>query len=143
MKIFKTLGCAVLSLLLVAQVQAANISQDKLQKLLKDDNKPLLIDVRSAQEFANGHIPGAINIPHKSIKNQMALLEMAKGKQIVLYCHSGTRANFAKKVLKKNGFSKLDHLAGDYRAWSKKGLPVEKTEDAGKTGKKLSNPCAL
>ena len=105
------------------------------------ENKPLLIDVRTEGEYASGHVPGAINIPHKELEQHLAELSSVKNSQIVLYCRSGTRAGFAKKVLAKNGFTKLDHLTGDYIAWNKKGLPLVKSEV--KKAKKVSNPCAL
>ena len=143
MKTIKLVFGVVMGLLMALNVQAKNISQNKLQELLKSDNKPLLIDVRTPSEFANGHIEGAINMPHKMLKGQLALLSDAKYKKIVLYCHSGTRANYAKKLLKKSGFKQLDHLAGDYKAWKKKGLPLVKTENADKGSKTPSNPCAI
>jgi phage shock protein E len=143
MKTIKVVLGVVIGLLMALNVQAKNISQKKLQELLKSDDRPLLIDVRTPSEYANGHIEGAINMPHKQLKGQLALLTDAKNKQIVLYCHSGTRANYAKKVLKKNGFKQLDHLAGDYKAWKKKGLPLIKMENASKSTKTPSNPCAI
>ncbi|PCH93689.1 MAG: sulfurtransferase [Gammaproteobacteria bacterium] len=108
---------------------------------MKNEHQPLLIDVRTEGEYADGHLPGAINIPHKELEQRLAELPTAKNNHIVLYCRSGTRAGIAKKILAKNGFTKLDHLSGDYIAWSKKGLPLVKSK--AKKGKKISNPCAL
>jgi rhodanese-related sulfurtransferase len=122
-------------------VSAKNISQGELQALMKNEVKPLLIDVRTEKEYADGHVPGAINIPHKELESRLAELSGAKQSQVVLYCRSGTRAGFAKKVLEKNGFTQLDHLSGDYIAWNKKGLPLVKGDNS--SSKKISNPCAL
>ncbi|MFT4924835.1 MAG: phage shock protein E [Phenylobacterium sp.] len=139
------LSTAVLSVLLMLSINAnaKNISQEALQKLLKSDHKPLVVDVRTEGEYAKGHIPGAINIPHKKLKKRLAELKDVKNKQVILYCHSGTRANIAKKILSKSGFSQLDHLSGDFKAWSKKGLPLEKADkkDFNLDKRKVANPC--
>jgi len=141
MKISKKVVLALLTLLTAINLSAKNISQDELQALMKSEDKPLLIDVRTEGEYASGHVPGAMNIPHKKLEQRLAELSGVKNSQIILYCRSGTRAGFAKKILAKNGFTKLDHLTGDYIAWNKKGLPLVKSKV--KKTKKVSNPCAL
>lgn len=141
MNISKKIALALLMLITSVNLQAKNISQHELQTLMESEGKPLLIDVRTEGEYADGHLPGAINIPHKELEQRLAQLLGAKDSQIVLYCRSGTRAGIAKKILAKNGFTKLDHLSGDYIAWNKKGLPLVKTEM--KKGNKVKNPCAL
>jgi len=141
MNISKKITLALLTLLTAVNLNAKNISQDELQTLMKSENKPLLIDVRTEGEYASGHVPNAINIPHKDLEQRLAELSGVKSSQVVLYCRSGTRAGIAKNILAKNGFTKLDHLSGDYIAWNKKGLPLVKTE--AKKGKKVNNPCAL
>jgi len=141
MRISKKITFVLLTLLATANLSAKNISQDELQTLMKSEDKPLLIDVRTEGEYASGHVPGAINIPHKELEQRLAELSGVKNSQVVLYCRSGTRAGFAKKILAKNGFTNLDHLSGDYIAWNKKGLPLVKSEV--KKTKKVSNPCAL
>jgi len=141
MNISKKLAIGLLTLLAAVNLNAKNISQDELQALMKGEDKPVLIDVRTEGEFAGGHVPGAINIPHKELEQRLAELSGVKNSQVVLYCRSGTRAGIAKKILASNGFTKLDHLSGDYIAWNKKGLPLVK--GSSKKGKKVSNPCAL
>lgn len=128
MKISKKISIALLTLLTAVNLNAKNISQDELQTLMKSENKPLLIDVRTESEYANGHIPGAINISHKELEQRLTELSDVKDSQVILYCRSGTRAGFAKEILTKNGFTKLDHLSGDYIAWNKKDLPLVKSD---------------
>tara|TARA_B110000467_G_C17952472_1_gene280704 strand:- start:10 stop:441 length:432 start_codon:yes stop_codon:yes gene_type:complete len=143
MKNSKKVMLTLITLLTVVNVSvnAKNISQDELQALMVNEVKPLLIDVRTEKEYADGHVPGAINIPHKELEQRLAELSGVKNSQVILYCRSGTRAGIAKKILEKNGFEQLDHLTGDYIAWNKKGLPLVKSEKS--EGKKVSNPCAL
>ena len=65
----------------------------------------LLIDVRTAGEFSEGHIEGAINIPHNAIANMIDQHEADKSKAIVVYCHSGARSSSAKRALGKAGYT--------------------------------------
>ena len=103
---------------------ANDISQDKLLKMMKSDSKPLLIDVRSINEYQEGHIKGAINIPHGNIGKQISTLGLNKTQQIVLYCRSGYRAGKAAKVLKQQGFTQLSHLDGDFLQWQENQRPI-------------------
>lgn len=86
----------------------------------------LLIDVRSPEEYASGHIPGAINIPHKSIVNYLSELQEHKDKPIILYCRSGRRARLAMRVLQEHDFTDVMHLEGDILGWNEAGYAVEK-----------------
>ena len=86
----------------------------------------LILDVRTPKEFADGHVPGAMNISHDQLASRLSELEDDKDRPIVLYCRSGKRAGMAAEVLKKAGFRKLYHLEGDMLGWHAKGLPMEK-----------------
>ena len=72
----------------------------------------LVVDVRSADEFATGHLDGALNIPHDSIAKRAAELGTDKERQVVLYCKSGRRAGLAQQTLASLGFSKLQNAGG-------------------------------
>ena len=85
----------------------------------------LLIDVRSPEEYASGHIPGAINMPHKSIDEYISDLQEHKDKPIILYCRSGRRAKLAMKVLQEQDFTDVMHLEGDILGWNEAGYPIE------------------
>ncbi len=65
----------------------------------------LLIDVRSATEFASGNAPGTLNIPLQELGSRLA--EIPKSTPVVLCCASGTRSGMAKLVLKKNGYQQV------------------------------------
>lgn len=90
------------------------------------NNDWLLIDVRSPQEFAEGHIPGAVNMPHDSINDYINDLEGHKDKPIIIYCRSGRRAQLAMKVLQDMDFSEVMHLEGDMLGWSAAGLTIDR-----------------
>lgn len=72
----------------------------------------LLVDVRTAEEFAAGHLNQALNIPHKQIAQRVAELGADKSREIVLYCRSGHRSGVALETLKKMGFTHLTNAGG-------------------------------
>lgn len=92
------------------------------------DRSLVVLDVRTPEEFAAGHVPGAINIPHTELAARVAELEGSRDSDIVVYCRSGARAATALGVLEKSGFKRLFHLQGDYTRWSEEKRPVVTTE---------------
>ncbi len=100
------------------------ITQDALlERESRHDDSLVVIDVRTAEEFAKGHVPGAINIPHDQIASRLA--DVPKDKDVVLYCHSGRRAGLAATVLQDHGYTRLSHLEGDMIAWQQNGRPLQ------------------
>ena len=79
----------------------------------------LLIDVRSPEEFATGHLDGAINIPHEQIAEQIARFTQDKNAEIQLYCRSGRRSGAALETLQGMGYKNLSNL-GAYDDLKKK-----------------------
>jgi rhodanese-related sulfurtransferase len=74
-----------------------------------------LVDVRTPQEFAAGHIPGAVNIPVQELERRMSELE-PKDEPIVVYCQSGSRSSYAARMLGNAGYSSV-HDLGPMRRW--------------------------
>lgn len=96
-----------------------NIEPQALAARLESaDPELLVVDVRSAAEFAEGHVPGAVNIPHDVIGQRIAELGPADARDVVVYCRSGRRSALALETLKGAGFSRLFQLKGDYLRWS-------------------------
>lgn len=104
---------------------AADISNSALLDKIKTGSAPLILDVRSRQEFASSHVPGAMNIPHTEVKSRLAELGSDKTREIVVYCESGMRAGKAESVLASAGFNNLLHLDGDMAGWRRAQLPAE------------------
>ena len=68
----------------------------------------LIIDVREPQEFAAGHVAGAINLPPNKLMGSLDELDDApKNTEIILYCRSGARSNVAIQILRGRGFTNL------------------------------------
>jgi rhodanese-related sulfurtransferase len=107
-----------------AALAVAPITQEEVLARLGSGQDTVVLDVRTAQEFAAGHVPGAINIPHDQVEARIGELEHARDREIVVYCRTGRRSDLALQILAARGFSKLLHLEGDYLAWQAAGRPV-------------------
>ena len=86
---------------------------------------PVVIDVRSAAEFATGHIPGAVNIPYDVVAERIGEVEAPNG--VALYCMVGPRARLGEAALLASGYDSVLHIKGGLAAWKASGLPVEGT----------------
>lgn len=95
------------------------------EQYLKNKTNYQVLDVRSPSEYAEGHIEGAINIPHHAIIDELDKLKSIN-KTIVVYCRSGRRADKAAAMMRKNGIKGFVHLDGDMLGWKAKQLPVVK-----------------
>jgi len=96
--------------------------EELLERQSKHAGHLYVLDVRSPEEFREGHVPGAVNVPYDQIAARIA--EVPKDKDVVLYCRSGRRAGIAADVLAANGYTRLSHLEGDMQAWIAQGRPV-------------------
>lgn len=68
----------------------------------------VVIDVREPEEYAGGHVKGAINIPPERLMNGATeLSDMPKDAQLIVYCRTGSRASVAKNILQQLGFSNI------------------------------------
>ena len=86
----------------------------------------LVFDLRTAEEYAKGHILGAKNIPLGELERRRGELEKYKAKPVIMYCGGGDRAGGGVALLRRNGFGSVHSLAGGYAAWQAAGLPVQK-----------------
>ena len=124
-KIFILLLALAFQFTLGGPAAAGEISQRELMQRLDMNEAPLIVDVRRADEFAAGHVPGARNIPHTEITARLGELHGGKDKEVVVYCESGRRAAIAQDILERAGFTGVRHLEGDMQSWRKLGLPLE------------------
>jgi len=98
------------------------ISASDLHDMLRK-GEALVVDVREADEFAAGHIPGAINMPLSAF--QPSRLPDAAGKLLVLNCLGGKRSGMALEKCAGARAAVDTHLAGGFGAWTAANLPVE------------------
>lgn len=92
----------------------SQVSPEKARSLYAEG--ALILDVRTADEFAGGHLENAINIPVDEVSKRIKELGNDKEKAILVYCLSGTRSGFAVRILKGLNFSRVYNLGSIYRA---------------------------
>jgi rhodanese-related sulfurtransferase len=100
----------------------ADVSPQEVLAFAGRADAPLVLDVRSAEEFASGHVPGARNVAYDEVDARLA--ELGPAREVVVYCERGPRASKAAAVLGAAGFA-VKRLAGDMSAWRAQGLPLE------------------
>lgn len=100
-RIFKTL---------FRKIEKYEIDMEELKQ--KQKNGAIIIDVRSMQEYNEGHIDYAKNIPDYKINNNIVNIIKDKNQEIVLYCESGSRSKKAYKKLVKYGYTNVYNLYG-------------------------------
>ena len=84
----------------------------------------MLLDVRTVEEYREGHIAGATLIPIQVLEK--FINKVPKDKQVYVYCHSGARSARASKMLAEHGFTNIENMQGGIVAWKNAGYPVEK-----------------
>lgn len=86
----------------------------------------MVLDVRDAAQYAQGHLPRARNIPVKELEARLSEIERYRNKPVIVTCDTGVRAGGAAAILKKAGFAEVVTLDGGLAAWRKADLPVER-----------------
>ena len=106
----------------VATELRAPIAPADAAAAIASDTPPQVLDVRTAEEFAQGHLPSATLIPHDELAARLA--ELDRDRPVLVYCRSGRRATDAEKVLAANGFD-VRQIEGSWLRWQEESLPVE------------------
>ena len=88
--------------------------------------KTVVVDVRSADEFAAGHLRDAKHIPLADLANRIGELDKSKSRTVVVVCQTGARADKAARQLQAAGFEDVYALEGGQAVWVAAGLPVTK-----------------
>ena len=89
----------------------AKITADEAKDLI-DEGSPTIVDVRTAQEYANGHIPGAINIPVENIGSEKPAELTDADAQLIVYCRTGVRSKQASDRLVELGYQHVNDMGG-------------------------------
>ena len=88
------------------------VSSDEAAKMMTAESGYLIVDVRTAGEFADGHIPNAINIPNESINMTPPKELPDKAQKIFVYCRSGVRSQQAAQKLANMGYTNIVEMGG-------------------------------
>lgn len=118
------LGCLLLP---AVGVPARDIGPDEARQVLARPPAGLVVlDIRTPEEFRDGHLPGARNLDFFAPDFRQRLEALARGDApVLLYCRSGNRSGQAMRLLRQWGRDDVLHLAGGFRAWQAAGLPEE------------------
>ena len=100
-----------------SQAVSKDISIDESKKLINDGEVTLILDVRNEDEFAEGHLKNAIQIPVNELKENLSDIEKFKDELVLVYCRSGKRSAEAMDILKENGFKNLVHMKDGISKW--------------------------
>jgi rhodanese-related sulfurtransferase len=90
------------------------------------ESKTVIVDVRTAEEFKDGHIKGAKNIDVMSDDFEAQLSKLDKTQPTLVHCQAGGRSSRALKTFEKLGFTQVIHLDDGFGGWQAAGKPVEK-----------------
>ena len=103
------------------------IGPEKLAELLEQGEPPLVLDVRGASEFSEGHIPGSLHIPYGELARRLD--EVPRDRALATICKGGKRSGLAASVLQREGFESVIHVAhGGVGTWQDLGHPIETAE---------------
>jgi rhodanese-related sulfurtransferase len=110
----------------VEESTETSILADRLAHRIQAGSPPLILDIRKREDFADGHVPGAINIPLHELPTRLTELPTAKSEEIVIVqYHVGRSARKAEAMLRGSGYSNIRELTGHWRKWKAAGLPTE------------------
>ena len=125
MRKLKRLLPFVLSLMLLSSCTSSGgsansyrqISMDEAVKMMKNEKNYIILDVRRPDEYAKGHIPGAINVPNEEIGTAEIAELPDKSQLILVYCRSGRRSKEASEKLAGLGYTNIVEFGGilDYK----------------------------
>lgn len=129
MKIFKQLFTFLIlttsALFADATPDITHLTAKQCSKLLKENPKIVILDVRTAREFGSGHLKGAKNIDVKLESFAAKAGKLDRSKTYLVHCKSGGRSSLSLPILQKLGLAKIYHMKDGYIAWKKAGLPTQ------------------
>ena len=113
-----------------------NLAPTEFAEKIKELPSATILDVRTHEEFANGHLPNAINIDWNGNDFEQQIASLDKSKPVFVYCLSGGRSSSAAKKMRSEGFEEVYELKGGIMKWRAANLP--ESSDKTRTSKGLS-----
>lgn len=104
---------------------AKNVTPAEVEKLLAQNPKPIVLDVRTADEFAAGHIAGAQNISSDDPEFAQKVTKLDASRPVIVHCGSGGRSSRSLPAIAQQKFPAIYHMNGGFSAWKSAGKPVE------------------
>jgi rhodanese-related sulfurtransferase len=116
---------AFLKLVNDAKAHVEETDIDGYQQMLARGEKPVLVDTREDNEFAAGHVQGAVHLSRGIIERDIETKYPDKNTPMVLYCGGGFRSALVAENLQKMGYTNVISLDGGWRSLKESGLPLE------------------
>jgi sulfur-carrier protein adenylyltransferase/sulfurtransferase len=112
---------------LLQQVKAEidEVDAATTRELIESPDPPLLVDVRENEEWAEGHLPGAVHVPRGNLESRIEQVVPHRSRPLILYCAAGARSAFAAKTLEELGYENVSSLSGGFTDWKRNGYPVQ------------------
>jgi sulfur-carrier protein adenylyltransferase/sulfurtransferase len=110
------------------RTEVPEISPEEVQRVSQNGasgGPPVIVDVREADEWRAGHLPGAIHLPRGFLEFQAEAKLPDRQKEVIAYCAGGTRSLLAAETLKRMGYARVRSMAGGFTRWKQNGLPFE------------------
>jgi rhodanese-related sulfurtransferase len=106
------------------RVKETNVADVK--RRLDSGEAFLLVDVREDNEWAKGHLPGAVHMGRGVIERDVETSVPETGTKMILYCGGGFRSALVADNLQKMGYTNVESMDGGWRGWNEAGLPTQK-----------------
>ena len=107
-----------------ARVKETNVAD--VQRRIDGGEKFLLVDVREDNEWAQGHVPGAVHLGRGIIERDIEARVPQTDAKLVLYCGGGFRSALVADNLQKMGYTSVESMDGGWKGWLAAGLPTAK-----------------
>ena len=111
-------------LIAAAKARITEVSAPEVQKRIAAGEKIVLLDIREANEWNLGHIPGAVFIPRGILETNIEA-QIPRDANVIMYCASGNRTALAAVTLGEMGYEKVASMAGGFRDWVGTGGDVD------------------
>ena len=89
-----------------------NITAKQAKEIMDSQEGYIILDTRTAEEYNEGHIPGAVLFPHEEVKEKAHVVLPDKNQLILVYCRSGRRSKLASEDLVKLGYTNIREFGG-------------------------------
>ena len=125
-KSFFILMLSILGFMGCTAQNGSSIDSKEAYGLIKADSNIAILDVRTAKEFADGHVAGAVNIDVNQTDFAQKIDQLDRSKTYIVYCRLGRRSRKAVGIMAAKGFKNLYNVSDGFVGWNKNGLPFEK-----------------
>jgi len=113
------LGCSE-----APQAEIPDITVEEAETILRENRGVVVLDIRTAQEFARGHIAGAMHVDFRAPNFRDALVGLDSDRSYIVHCASGGRSRRSLPIFGELGFRRVYHLPSGMEGWRAAGLPV-------------------